>query len=168
MPGGIFLLLGSNLGDRLKHLSEAVAHIGAFAPVLRMSSVYTTSAWGNTNQPEFLNQVVEVDTTLSPELLLQNILKVEAKMGRSRIEKWGSRIIDIDILLYRDTIVETDTLKVPHPQLQNRKFTLVPLRELAPDLTHPVFRKTIAQIDEECTDSLKVTRLQPPHSEQSS
>jgi 2-amino-4-hydroxy-6-hydroxymethyldihydropteridine diphosphokinase len=168
MQGGIFLLLGSNLGDRLQQLADAAENIGAFATVLRSSSVYATSAWGNTNQPDFLNQVIEIDTTLSPRQLLFHTLDVEAKMGRRRIEKWGARIIDIDILFHRDAIVDTEDLKVPHPQMQNRKFTLVPMRELAPDLIHPVFRKTIARIDDECTDTLKVTRLPPPHSERSS
>lgn len=166
MQGGIFLLLGSNLGDRLKRLSDAVEHIRAFATVIKSSAVYTTGAWGNTNQPDFLNQVIEIDTAVTPKQLLISILKVESKMGRQRIEKWGSRVIDIDILLFRDEVVDTEDLKVPHPQLQNRKFTLVPLRELAPDFIHPLFRKTIARIDDECTDTLKVTRLQPPHPEQ--
>lgn len=171
MPGGIFLLLGSNLGDRQKHLSDAIARIASFASVLRKSSIYITGAWGNANQPDFLNQVIEVDTALAPEQLLQNILEVEATMGRNRIEKWGARTIDIDILFFRDNIVSTDGLAgltIPHPQIQNRKFTLVPLRELAPEFVHPLFKKSVARLDDECTDDLKVTRLQPPHSEQSS
>lgn len=174
MPGGIFLLLGSNLGDRQKHLSDAIARIDSFASVLRKSSIYITGAWGNTNQPDFLNQVIEVDTALSPEHLLQDILKVEAIMGRNRIEKWGARTIDIDILFFRDNIVSAEDLEghvgltIPHPQIQNRKFTLVPLRELAPEFVHPLFKKSIARLDDECTDNLKVTRLQPPHSEQPS
>lgn len=162
MTGGIFLLLGSNLGDRLTNLAAAIDRIGAFATVLRKSSIYVTGAWGNTNQPDFLNQVIEVDTEADPVGLLSDILDVESKMGRRRIGKWGSRIIDIDILLYRDAIIDTGELKVPHPQMQNRKFTLVPLRELASDVVHPLFRKTIARIDDECTDTLSVRRLQPP------
>lgn len=168
MTGGIFLLLGSNLGDRRGHMAEAIEHIRTFATVVQTSSIYTTGAWGNTNQPDFLNQVIEVDTTVSPGELLQNILNVESKMGRSRIEKWGARIIDIDILFYRDTIVDSTDLKVPHPQMQNRKFTLIPLREIAPDFVHPLFRKTITRLDEECTDTLEVRRLQPPPQGQSS
>ncbi|HMJ67260.1 MAG TPA: 2-amino-4-hydroxy-6-hydroxymethyldihydropteridine diphosphokinase [Cyclobacteriaceae bacterium] len=168
MRGGIFLLLGSNLGDRLQHLSTAASHINTFATVLRKSSVYVTGAWGNNNQPDFLNQVIEVDTGLSPEALLQNTLGAEIKMGRNRIEKWGPRTIDIDILFFGESIVTLDNLQIPHPQIQNRKFTLVPLRELAPDLVHPVLKKSIARLDDECTDSLEVTRLPPQHSEQSS
>jgi 2-amino-4-hydroxy-6-hydroxymethyldihydropteridine diphosphokinase len=168
MQGGIFLLLGSNLGDRRKHLSTAASHINAFATVLRKSSVYVTGAWGNNNQPDFLNQVIEVDTTLSPEALLQNTLGAEMKMGRDRIEKWGPRTIDIDILFFRENIVTLENLKVPHPEIQNRKFTLVPLRELAPDLVHPVLKKSISRLDDECTDSLEVRRLPPQHPEQSS
>jgi 2-amino-4-hydroxy-6-hydroxymethyldihydropteridine diphosphokinase len=168
MPGGIFLLLGSNLGDRPEHLSDAAARINIFAHIIRKSSVYVTRAWGNNNQPDFLNQVIEVDTVLPPEALLQQTLAVETAMGRNRIEKWGPRTIDIDILFFRNSIVNLDNLKIPHPQIQNRKFTLIPLRELAPDFVHPVLKKNIARLNDECTDSLEVRRLPPPHSEQSS
>src|SRR6185436_6651877 len=107
MEGGIFLLLGSNLGDRLRNLSEARTKIGA---LVRSSSIYVTAAWGNTNQPDFLNQVIEIHTSLLPEDLLRSILDIEKAMGRKREEKWGSRTIDIDILLYKDIVLKTPDL----------------------------------------------------------
>jgi 2-amino-4-hydroxy-6-hydroxymethyldihydropteridine diphosphokinase len=168
MTGGIFLLLGSNLGDREKNLSDAAKSIGTFASVIRASSIYSTRDWGNTNQPDFLNQVIEIDTTLSALDLLNCTLKVEIGMGRARKEKWGPRTIDIDLLFYRDETIETGRLTVPHPEIQNRKFVLIPLRELAGDFVHPIFLKTISQLDDDCADTLEVKRWQPPHSEQSS
>jgi 2-amino-4-hydroxy-6-hydroxymethyldihydropteridine diphosphokinase len=158
MMGGIFLLLGSNLGNSSAQLDTAIRHITSFATVIRKSSVYVSQAWGNTNQPDFLNQVIEIDSDLEPQELLDHTLRTETTMGRDRILKWGPRTIDIDILFYRNDIVKTGSLTIPHPEIQNRKFELVPLRELAPDLFHPVLKKTISQIDDECTDTLSVTK----------
>jgi 2-amino-4-hydroxy-6-hydroxymethyldihydropteridine diphosphokinase len=164
MEGGIFLLLGSNLGDRFQNLSEARKRIGS---VVQASPIYVTAAWGNTNQPDFLNQVIEISSTLNPEELLRNILDIEIAMGRKREEKWGARIVDIDILFYGDVIIKTPDLTIPHPEMQNRRFVLVPLLDIT-NKVHPVLKKTIGQLMEECKDPLEVKRLQPPHSEQSS
>lgn len=158
MSGGIYLLLGSNLGDRSQNLSRARNRIGS---VIASSSIYVTSAWGKTEQPDFYNQVIEVDSKLGPEDLLKNILSIEETMGRIRSEKWGPRIIDIDILFYRDVIIKSEQLTIPHPEIQNRKFTLIPLNELAPSMMHPVLKKTIQQLNTECSDPLEVKRLQP-------
>jgi len=157
MEGGIFLLLGTNLGDRLSNLEEAITRIGS---VTRRSSVYETGAWGKTEQPEFLNQVIEIKSDLDPRELLLKILDIEIAMGRVRVEKWGTRLIDIDILFYRNEIIDEAELKIPHPQIQNRRFTLEPLNELAPDLEHPILKKTIRQLLDECNDPLPVKRLQ--------
>jgi len=157
MDGDILLLLGSNLGNRLSNLKEARRQLGT---VVASSSIYETAAWGNPNQGSFLNQVVEIDTDLSPEDLLKKIKDIEITMGRHRIEKWGPRIIDIDILFYNDTSINTPDLIIPHPEIQNRRFTLVPLLELT-NMVHPVLKKTIGQLLEECKDPLPVTRL--PH-----
>jgi len=157
MEGGIFLLLGTNLGDRLSNLEEAITRIGS---VTRRSSVYETGAWGKTEQPEFLNQVIEIKSDLDPRELLQKILDIEIAMGRVRVEKWGTRLIDIDILFYRNEIIDEAELIIPHPQIQNRRFTLEPLNELAPDLEHPILKKTIRQLLDECNDPLPVKRLQ--------
>ncbi|MEJ0032240.1 MAG: 2-amino-4-hydroxy-6-hydroxymethyldihydropteridine diphosphokinase [Bacteroidota bacterium] len=156
MERGIYLLLGSNLGDRLHHLKEATDRLG---DVVASSSVYVTAAWGKTDQPEFYNQVVEVDTKLTPEKLLDRIQEIEIELGRKRIEKWGPRVIDIDILFFKDIIIKKDKLVIPHPEIQNRRFTLIPLHELT-NRTHPVLKKTISQLLEECKDPLPVTRLQ--------
>jgi 2-amino-4-hydroxy-6-hydroxymethyldihydropteridine diphosphokinase len=160
MTDGIYLLLGTNMGERQEQLAAACAHISRFASIVRKSSVYSTKAWGNTAQPDFLNQVLEVATQLDPEMLLLGLLATEAKMGRTRKEKWGPRPIDIDLLLYNDRIIKLPSLTVPHPEMHNRKFTLVPLRELSPELIHPLFRKTISILDDECSDSLPVTNVE--------
>jgi len=164
MEGGIYLLLGSNLGDRLRNLSDAAGRIGS---VLKRSSVYKTAAWGNTQQPDFFNQAIEVKSELSPHRLLESLQRIEKDMGRLRIEKWGPRIIDIDILFYKDTIVTSGDLTITHPELQNRRFALEPLAEIT-NVIHPVLKKTVSQLLRECKDTLAVTRLQPPQPEQSS
>lgn len=154
MEGGIYLLLGSNLGDRLENLVDARSRMGA----LRSSHIYVTAAWGNEEQPEFLNQVIEIDTRLTPHELLQKVLETESEMGRVRTDKWGPRVIDIDILFYRDIILKSPDLVIPHPEIQNRRFTLVPLHDLT-NKVHPVLNKTIEELLEECKDPLEVKRL---------
>jgi len=157
MDGGIYLLLGSNMDDRKSNLEEAKMQLGG---VIASSSIYITAAWGNEKQPDFYNQVIKIDSRLSPQALLEDILKVEKNIGRVRLEKWGPRIIDIDILFYKADIINTSTLTIPHPEIQNRRFALTPLAELAPSLVHPVLKKTIVQLLEECKDPLPVKRLQ--------
>lgn len=152
----MFLLLGSNLGDRLHNLEEAKRQLGK---IVASSSVYETAAWGNINQGSFLNQVVEIESNQAPEDILKRIQDIEISMGRERLEKWGPRIIDIDILLDDDVVVNTPHLTIPHPEIQNRRFTLIPLFELT-NMVHPVLKKTISQLLEECKDPLPVTRLQ--------
>ena len=150
----MFLLLGSNLGDRLANLDEAKRQLGN---IVATSSVYETAAWGNTNQGSFLNQVVQINAKLYPEDLLKKIQDIEIGMGRRRVEKWGPRIIDIDILFYKDLVINTPDLVIPHPEIQNRRFTLVPLLELT-NMVHPVLKKTISELLDECNDLLPVTR----------
>lgn len=153
----LFLLLGSNLGDRALYLQQAQDKIASQVGFLhRSSGIYETAAWGKTDQPSFLNQVLEVQTTLSPEQALQAINLIEDEIGRVRVEHWGSRIIDIDILFYDALVLHTQRLTIPHPQLHNRAFTLKPLAELAPDLDHPVLHKTMSQLLNECQDELEV------------
>ncbi len=154
---GIYLLLGTNLGDRVKNLADArnlVMEQGI--EIKAMSSVYETAAWGIEDQPGFLNQVLEVTTSLAPEVLLKTILATELEMGRIRIQKWGERLIDIDILYYRNEVLNTPDLKVPHPEIPNRRFTLVPLVELAAEETDPVSGKTQRELLAVCPDKLEV------------
>jgi 2-amino-4-hydroxy-6-hydroxymethyldihydropteridine diphosphokinase len=160
MNNRIFLLLGTNLGDRRTNLKNAVDEIArSVGAVLMPSSIYQTAAWGKLDQPDFYNQVVEMETSLSGIELLETILGIESKLGRERKEKWGERLIDIDILLMGDRIIQTERLVVPHPQLADRKFTLIPLAEIAPNVIHPVLQKRIGDLLIECKDPLPVHKL---------
>ena len=161
MQKDVFLLIGTNLGNRRQNLEQAIDLLDSDSvQVQQRSYIYKTAAWGKQDQPEFYNQVIEVATTLSPQGLLRYILSKEQQMGRIRVEKWGERVIDIDILLYGDFVLESPSLSIPHPQLPFRRFSLVPLADLAPFQKHPVTGKTITQMLEECPDPLKVTRLE--------
>ena len=154
------LLIGGNLGDRKENLLTAISLINAQCGSLtRSSSIYETEAWGKTDQPSFLNQALEISTSLNARQLLRKILKIEKEMGRIRKEKLGPRIIDIDIMLFENEIHDLRFLKIPHPEMQNRRFVLVPLAEIDPTLQHPVFKKTIAELLEECPDNLEVKKM---------
>ena len=156
----LYLLLGGNLGDRPAYLQQARDKIAtAVGPVMRSSGRYETAAWGKTDQPAFLNQVLEVQTELSPEQVLQTINAIEYDLGRIRAEHWGSRVIDIDILFYDDLVQQSQRLTIPHPQLHLRRFTLQPLAEIAPQLVHPVLQKSIRELLQECPDKLEVREV---------
>ncbi|MBI5856656.1 MAG: 2-amino-4-hydroxy-6-hydroxymethyldihydropteridine diphosphokinase [Sphingobacteriales bacterium] len=154
-----YLLTGGNIGNRLANLNKAKELISLHCGVvLKTSSVYETAAWGKEDQPSFLNQALEIETPLTARQLVRRILKVEKTMGRIRKEKYGPRIIDIDILLFNDEVHNYPLLKLPHPEMQNRRFALLPLAEIAPDMVHPVFHKTISQLLKECKDNLQVKK----------
>lgn len=154
---GIYLLLGTNLGDRKENLEKACQLISQQIGSIRIaSSLYETEAWGETDQPLFLNQVIQVNTELSPDELLRHTQAIEQQMGRVRLRKWGERIIDIDILYYHNQIIHTKDLKVPHPGIPDRRFTLAPLSEIAAEAIHPILRKTQEELLNSCTDTLKV------------
>jgi len=156
----VFILLGTNLGDRLttlQHAREAISE--AVGPVLLQSSLYEMAAWGITDQPSYLNQVLKVLTPFSPEEVLQSTQAIELRLGRVRREKWGSRVIDIDLLYFDSISLATDRLTLPHPFLHQRRFPLVPLAEVAPELIHPLLQKTSRQLLEECRDTGSVQRL---------
>lgn len=162
MENGIFLLLGTNQGDRGKNLAAAKQLIEERAgKIVRFSSVYRTAAWGNHDQPEFYNQVIGISTTLSPQQLLEHILEIELELGRRRLEKWGPRIIDIDILFFHQLVIDTSNLTVPHPRMAERKFALVPLAEVAPSFHHPVLDKDVSTLLNECDDTLPVSLVTP-------
>lgn len=157
MTNGVYILSGSNIGNRAAKLAEALEKIEKQAGgVIAQSQLYETAAWGLEEQPAFLNQVLEIRTALAPEALLECLLSIEKQMGRERKQKWSERLIDLDILYYRDQIVETPALRIPHPYIPERRFTLVPLCELVPLLRHPVLGKNQLQLLEECADPLEV------------
>jgi 2-amino-4-hydroxy-6-hydroxymethyldihydropteridine diphosphokinase len=161
MMPSVFLLLGSNLGDKIKNLKNARDGIeNRIGLILQKSSVYATQAWGIEDQPEFLNQALAVHTPLQPAELMDSILHLEKDLGRIRTQKWNERIIDIDILLYEDKIIDTPTLSIPHPQMVFRRFALTPLQEIAADYVHPRSGKTIGTLLQECADPLRVLRLE--------
>src|SRR5262249_19878513 len=150
-----YLITGGNVGDREKNLETAREWIETdCGRIVKASSLYETAAWGKTDQASFLNQVLEIQTSLNAMQLIRRILKVEKKMGRVRKEKYGPRIIDIDILLFNDEIITTPFLKVPHPEMQNRRFVLAPLAEVAPHVIHPVLKKPVIEMLEDCPDPL--------------
>jgi len=155
-----YILLGSNDGDRMQHLLNALTLMKQqVGTVVKESAIYTTLAWGNTEQPDFLNQVVCINTRLSPQQLLNTLLEIEKKLGRIRTTaKWMQRIIDLDILFYNNDIIDAQDLHIPHPHLQDRKFVLIPLQEIAATYIHPVFKKNIATLTAECKDSLEVQK----------
>jgi 2-amino-4-hydroxy-6-hydroxymethyldihydropteridine diphosphokinase len=153
-----YLLLGSNLGDRHQRLRDAVTGITLLGTIAQVSSIYRSAAWGNTDQPDFLNATVELETALGPRQLLEAILGIEESMGRIRKEKWGSRVIDIDILFYDGIVIREEGLIIPHPEIQNRRFTLAPLAEIAPALKHPLTGETIETLLAKCNDNLIVEK----------
>lgn len=158
----IYLLLGSNLGDRYRNLDLARQQISRqIGTLVTQSSVYKTAAWGKTNQPAFYNQVVAVKTVLSPRKALERLQSIEEALGRTRAEKWGPRIMDIDILFWGDQIVNEPNLTIPHPGIPQRRFTLMPLVEIRKDFIHPILQRDMKALLEECTDSLSVEKLFP-------
>lgn len=155
-----YLLLGSNMGNSRLQLLKAIKNINQqIGKVTRQSNLYATAAWGNTNQPDFLNQVIVVETKLSAAATIGTILTIEEKMGRIRTTKNAPRIIDIDILFFNKEIISEKKLTVPHPQIQNRRFVLIPLNELSPGFKHPISHKTIHRLLQDCTDHLDVKKF---------
>jgi len=160
-----YILMGGNIGDPFNNLNTAKALMNKqCGTIIKESSIYQTAAWGLTDQPDFLNQVIVLSTTLNPETLMRSLLTVEETMGRKRNIKFGPRIIDLDILLIDDFLIESELLNIPHPALQKRKFALIPLNEVAPDLLHPVENKTINQLLTDCKDELVVQKISAPAS----
>ena len=156
----IYLLLGSNIGNSKATLSKAILQIEKrIGSVIRQSGLYSTGAWGNTQQPDFLNQVIIVETKLTALQTMHTILAIEKSMGRVRTVKNAPRIIDIDILFFNKEIIDLPDLTVPHPQMQNRRFVLIPLNQLSPNLKHPGLKKTVHQLLMHCPDKLYVKKF---------
>jgi 2-amino-4-hydroxy-6-hydroxymethyldihydropteridine diphosphokinase len=142
----VYLSLGSNLGDRAANLEAAIEHLGELGTVVARSSIYETEPLEVTHQPWFLNCVVVVETELMPKQFLARALAIEQKLGRRRTQIKGPRTIDIDLLLFGSSVVDTPALTIPHAAMHERRFVLEPLAELAPDLPHPVFKKTVREM----------------------
>ncbi|WP_276481148.1 2-amino-4-hydroxy-6-hydroxymethyldihydropteridine diphosphokinase [Paraflavitalea pollutisoli] len=152
-----YLLIGGNVGNRPLNLQQAVKAIDErCGRVIRQSSVYETAAWGKTDQQAFLNQALAIETALPAENLLQAVLDVETSLGRIREERYGPRVIDIDIIFFNDAVIDLPQLTVPHPEVQNRRFALVPLAEIAPGFLHPLLHQTICELLTDCPDELPV------------
>jgi len=142
----VYLSLGSNVGDRAANLNSAIERLGALGTIEKISSFYETEPVEFTAQSWFLNIAVKLDTEKMPKQLLAGILDIEQQMGRRRTQKKGPRAIDIDILLFGNSIIDTKGLTVPHPAMHERRFVLEPLAEIAPEVRHPVFKRTVREL----------------------
>jgi 2-amino-4-hydroxy-6-hydroxymethyldihydropteridine diphosphokinase len=163
MSSQVFLSIGSNLGDGLTNCKRAIELIAvdpAKAKLLKKSSFYRTTAWGKTDQPAFINCAVEIDSPLTPHKLLRFLKAIEKKMGRTGGERWGPRVIDIDIIFMGDRVVSGPCLTIPHPHARERRFVLVPMAEIAPDFVHPVLRKKASEILSELKDKGEARRVE--------
>ena len=156
-----YLLLGGNLGNREANLKKAIELLNdKIGKVIAISSLYETAAWGKTDQPSFLNQAVSLRTRLTALEVLEYALSIEQELGRVRKDKWGERLIDIDLILFGEEIINIpDKLQVPHPHMQDRKFVMEPLAEIAPEVIHPLLGETMLDICRNITDPLEVKKL---------
>ncbi len=156
----VFFLIGGNLGNREEILQNTIAQIEReVGKVIKLSSVYETAPWGFSHEQNFLNQVVVVETDLLPIAVLDRTQRIELDLGRKRKKnRYSERTIDIDILFYDLDIIDNERLEVPHPRMAERKFALIPLEEIASNLKHPVFNKSVAELLEVCPDKLEVVK----------
>ncbi|HTA49849.1 MAG TPA: 2-amino-4-hydroxy-6-hydroxymethyldihydropteridine diphosphokinase [Verrucomicrobiae bacterium] len=161
MPDLVYLSLGSNVGDRERQLRDARARLGAIGRVVATSSVYETEPVEFTQQPWFLNCALALETSKTPQELIAAILGIEEEMGRRRIQKKGPRSIDIDILLFDARVVDSTDLAIPHPALHQRRFVLEPLAEIAPEVFHPVLKKTVRELLDALPQGQVVRKLKP-------
>jgi 2-amino-4-hydroxy-6-hydroxymethyldihydropteridine diphosphokinase len=157
----LYILLGGNLGDKQMVFSDARARLSQqVGTITNQSAIYETEPWGFESNDIFWNQAIEISTAFSPNEILLETQQIEQTLGRVRkANQYDSRTIDIDILFCGDQVIQTENLVVPHPRIQERKFALVPLCEIAPELIHPVFQKSIQQLLDECQDSLNVEKV---------
>lgn len=143
----IYIGIGSNLGNREENCDKAVSLLKDNGiKVTQFSSMIETEPWGLEGQPKFINMAVEAETVLSPQKLLKLLKGIESEIGREESERWGPRVIDLDILLYDDLILKTSELEIPHPHISERDFVLKPLSEIAPEMIHPVLKKSISEL----------------------
>jgi 2-amino-4-hydroxy-6-hydroxymethyldihydropteridine diphosphokinase len=153
----VYLGIGGNLGDKWQNIIDCKQFIAAqIGPILQASKVYQTKAWGNHDQADFYNQVLICNTTYDCTEVLHICQQIEAQLKRQRIQKWGERTMDIDILFFNDAIIHQENCTIPHPHLHQRKFVLVPLQEIDAQFVHPVFHKSIDTLLKECSDELDI------------
>ena len=160
----VYLSLGTNLGDRAANLKQAITSLPPQMTVKKKSKVYETPPWGFTDQDAFLNQVVKVTTYLDPEPLLKHLKRLEVALGRKASFRYGPRLIDLDILFYDDLVLETPALTIPHPHVHERGFVLQPMMDIAPDLVHPVTKKSICEMIAMCNTEGIVPFVESPKS----
>jgi len=161
----VFLSLGSNVGDREANLRDATTRLEALGSIVRASAFYETEPVDFLDQPWFLNCVVQLETGLSAETLLQRLLEIERAMGRERLQPKGPRLIDLDILLYGDEVISQPGLTIPHPAMQERRFVLAPLVEIAPDIVHPVLHETAKELLVALPKNGPIVKQLPPRRE---
>lgn len=152
-----YLMIGGNLGDRLANLKNAIQKIELHCgEIISSSGIYETAAWGFTEQPPFFNQALQVETALSATELMQQLLSIELSLGRERLLPLGPRSIDLDIIYFNNEIIQTDTVSIPHPRMEQRNFVLIPLNEIAPNYLHPVLHIPTSTLLEQCKDDSHV------------
>ena len=162
MKSGVFISIGSNVGDRAENLKTAIRMLAqdpAKIRLVRQSSFYRTAAWGKHEQRDFFNCAVEIETSMPPRALLDFLKDIEKRLGRTPSGKWGERLIDLDIVFYGGEVLKEEGLIIPHPLAHERAFVIVPLAEIAPLATHPVLGKTISELVSTVKDTLKVSRI---------
>lgn len=156
----VYLALGTNLGDRLMNLKQAMVSLTPQMEVKSRSQIYETPPWGYEDQPKFLNQVIKAQTYLEPEPLLKHLKRLEVALGRKESFQNGPRLIDIDILFFDELVLNTPSLVIPHPRLHERAFVLLPLMDIAPDLIHPVTGKSVREMAAEC-ETIEIQKIAP-------
>ncbi len=156
----LVLHIGSNLGNRTENIARAIASLQKRVGVItQQSAIYKTAAWGVENQPDFLNIALILETIMLPEEVLDAVLPIELEIGRIRNERWGPRLIDIDIMFYNDWRIDYPNLTIPHPRIHERNFVLIPLAEIIPHFVHPVLGRTILELKETCIDESDVEKF---------
>ncbi|MBM3176717.1 MAG: 2-amino-4-hydroxy-6-hydroxymethyldihydropteridine diphosphokinase [Bacteroidetes bacterium] len=159
MTATAYLLIGTNLGNRVNNLQNAIQALKNLGEITGVSSIYETEPWGLSSQPTFLNQALMLETSLIPTQLLTQLKAIEKELGRTPSEQWGSRLIDIDILIYGTLEIQSSELIIPHPRIAERRFALIPLCELNPNLIIPGSRVTIQHLLDQCKDNLGVSKV---------
>ena len=157
----VYLQLGSNLGDRVSYLTQAKKYIAIeVGKILKTSNLYESESWGVIDQPEYINEIIKIETELNPEDLLLNILEIEKRIGRKREYKWSARVIDIDIIFYNNIIINNTSLTIPHKHMHERNFVLFPLNEIASEYVHPILNKKVEELLCSCRDLTNIEKYE--------